>query len=82
MNFSEWLDSLCEPLYEVNDKPECPEGYKWNKKTLSCEPRTQKDDVSGGKNKDSSPENMSGFNVIGQTGMNGDGYAYGETNDN
>ena len=32
MNFSEWLESLEEPLYEVNDKPACPKGYKWDKK--------------------------------------------------
>ena len=82
MNFTEWLESLEEPLYEVNDRPACPPGYKWSKKAMSCVPRTPKDDVSNKRNKDSHPGNMSGFNVIGATGMNGDGYAYGEATKN
>ena len=79
MNYSEWLESLVESPFSVNDKPACPKGYKWDKKTMRCVPRSEKDDVSNKNNKDSKPENMSGFNVIGATGMNGDGYAYEES---
>lgn len=78
MNFSEWLDSLVDPLYEADGIPQCPPGYKFNKKTMRCEPKTEKDDVSGNKNKDSSPENGPGFNVIGSHGQNGQPYAYEE----
>ena len=84
MNFTEWKESLTEPLYEVNDKPACPPGYKWNKKLMMCTPRTEKDDVSTGSKKDNKPENGPSYGVIGATGMNGDGYAYAEpaTGDN
>ena len=78
MNFTEWLDSLTDPLYEANGVEMCPPGYKYNKKTMRCEPKTGKDDVSGSKKKDSNPENGPGFNVIGSHGMNGAPYAYEE----
>lgn len=78
MNFSEWLESLQDPIYEANGIPQCPPGYKFNKKTLRCEPKTERDDVSGGKKKDSSPDNGPGFNVIGSHGQNGAPYAYEE----
>ena len=79
MNFSEWCDSLTSPLYEKNDQPACPPGYRWDKKTMRCVPRTSKDDVTdGGNKKNSEPNNMPGFGVIGHTGLNGDGYALGE----
>ena len=78
MDYTEWLESLKDPLYEVNDQPACPKGYKWDKKTMRCVPRSEKDDVTNRNNKDSKPENMSGFNIIGATGVNGDGYAYEE----
>ena len=77
MNFTEWLESLEEPLYEVNDEPACPKGYKWSKKMKTCVPRTPKDDVSNKSDRDSHPRNMSGFNVIGAHGWYNDGYAYG-----
>ena len=78
MNFTEWLDSLCDPLYEADGNPECPLGYKWNKKTMRCEPRTEKDDVSKSKTKENHPDNGPGFNVIGSHGQNGAPYAYEE----
>ena len=78
MNFTEWLDSLTDPLYEANGLPECPPGYKWNKKTMACEPKTKKDNVASQDNKDSKPSNGPGFNVIGSHGQNGAPYAYEE----
>ena len=77
MHYSEWLESLVEPLHEVNDQPACPEGYKWNKKLGKCVPRSAKDDVTNKSDKDFHPSNMSGFNVIGAHGWHNDGYAYG-----
>ena len=78
MNFSEWKDSLCDPLYEVNDKPSCPKGYKWDKKTMMCVPKTAKDDVGAQGSKDRKPENGPGYNVLGSHGQNGAPYAYEE----
>ena len=80
MNFTEWKNSLQDPLYEVNDQPACPKGYKWDKKTMQCVPRTAKDDVTNKNSRDSEPGNGPGFNVIGHTGLNGDGYALGVSN--
>ena len=79
MNYSEWLDSLTDPLYEANGDKVCPPGYRYDKKTLRCVPRTKKDDVSADSGKkNSEPINMPSFGVIGHTGLNGDGYALGE----
>ena len=82
MNFSEWQESLCDPLYEADGEMQCPPGYKFNKKTMRCEPKSKKDDVTGGtNNKDRHPDNGPGFNVIGSHGMNGAPYAYEEPGD-
>jgi hypothetical protein len=78
INFTEWLDTLCDPLYEANDKPTCPKGYKWDSKTMMCVPKTPKDDVGAHNDKDRKPENGPGYNVIGSHGMNGAPYAYEE----
>ena len=78
MNYSEWLESLVESPFSVNDKPSCPPGYKWSKKIMSCVPKTEKDDVSSGGDKDRKPQNGPGYNVIGSHGQNGAPYAYEE----
>ncbi len=78
MNFTEWLDSLTDPLYEANGDMMCPPGYKYNSKTARCEPKTKKDDVSGSKSKEQHPDNGPGYRVIGSHGMNGAPYAYEE----
>ena len=80
MNFSEYLDSWVKPLFEADGEPQCPPGYKFDKKNLMCVPKTPKDDVrsrSKGK-KDMEPSNMPGFNSIGSHGQNGAPYAYEE----
>jgi len=75
MNFSEFLESLVDPLYEVKgDVPKCPPGYKWDTKTLRCIPKTDKDKIDANIGIDSSPENMPDFRVWGATGYDG-GYA-------
>lgn len=82
MNFTEWLDSLVEPLYESDGIPHCPPGYRFDKKNLMCVPKTQKDDVGEGQRgqakKDFEPGNGPTFNVIGTHGQNGQPYAYAE----
>ena len=78
MNYTEWLASLASPLYEADGVPQCPPGYKFNKKTLRCEPKSKKDDVMKNDSKDNKPENGPSFNVIGSHGMNGAPYAYEE----
>ena len=78
MNFTDWTDSLCDPLYEINGLPECPPGYKWDKKTMACVPKSDKDNVGKNNSKDRHPENGPGFNTIGSHGQNGAPYAYEE----
>lgn len=78
LDYTEWLNSLVEPIYEADGIPQCPPGYKFNKKTMRCEPKTEKDDVSGKNSKNSHPSNGPGFNVFGSHGMNGAPYAYEE----
>lgn len=82
MNFTEFVDAFCDPLYEAKGKlPKCPPGYKYNPQQMQCVPKTAKDDVRpNGGGKDSSPQNGPGYNVWGSTGVNGDGYAWAEKN--
>jgi len=80
MNFSEYCESLRDPLYCVEgETPKCPPGYRFDKKKMDCVPKTDKDSVSNdshGTNKDSSPANSPNFNVIGK--LPTQGYAYAE----
>ena len=79
MDYSEFLKSLRDPLYEVKGKiPQCPPGYRWDTKSMRCLPKTDKDKVSDQNPPDASPQNMAAFNVWGATGLNGDGYAIEE----
>lgn len=82
LNFTDFCNSFVDPLWEAEGGlPKCPPGYRYNKKTMQCEPKTDKDDVrvdKGGKT--SSPENSPKYNVWGATGINGDGYAWAERN--
>lgn len=58
--------------------PKCPEGYKYNRDTMRCEPKKDSDDVRGKMNK--SGGSSTGFTgkVIGSHGQNGAPPAYGE----
>ena len=83
MNFSEWCESLTEPIYEVKGAlPKCPPGYRYSVEQKQCVPKTEKDDVRNNKggSKESKPSNAPGYNVWGRTGINGDGYAWAEPN--
>ena len=83
LNFTEYLEAQCDPLYEVKGAlPKCPPGYRYSMEQKQCVPKTDKDDVrkDKGGGKDSHPSNGPGYNVWGRTGVNGDGYAYAEPN--
>lgn len=75
MNFSEFNESLRDPLFEKKgENPECPEGFKWNSKLGKCEPKVKQKknrENPGQKNLPDGPN----FRVWGHTGLNGDGYA-------
>jgi hypothetical protein len=75
MNFTEFVESLQEPLYEVKDKePKCPPGFIWDKDAKACVPdaKTRKG------NPGDPPPPMAEFGIWGATGLNGDGYALAE----
>jgi hypothetical protein len=80
MNFSEFCESLKDPLYEVlgkdNKMPMCPVGYKWNNMTMRCEPKTAKDGVQGPRD-GKMPHGQHHYNVIGSSGYDG-GWAFQE----
>ena len=79
MNFSEFLESLQNPLYEVKGKgPKCPGGHRWDKELKKCVP----DDSKRGENPGDKamPGPMTDYTVWGATGIDGDGYALAEDN--
>ena len=82
MNFTEFLESLEEPLYEKEgDTPKCPPGYRFDKGMMMCVPKTPKDKVGNGEkegNKDLKPGNGPGYNTWGSSGYDGAGYAWEE----
>lgn len=69
---------LAKMQLEAEVIPQCPPGYKFNKKNLRCEPISPKHSVTGN-GKDSHPQNGPGYGVIGSHGMNGEPYAYEES---
>ena len=78
--FTDFIDELKAPLYEKEgDIPKCPPGYRWDKETVMCVPKSKKDAVSDGySSKELKPGNNPGYNVWGASGYNGDGYAFEE----
>lgn len=77
MNFSEFLDSIQDPIYEEKGKePKCPGGHKWDEKLKKCVPgEGKKGDTKG---EQELPDPLASFDVWGATGLNGDGYAMEE----
>ncbi|AEC53077.1 hypothetical protein SCRM01_131c [Synechococcus phage S-CRM01] len=72
MNFSEFLEAIEYPNYQIEGKtPKCKKGYRWDKNIGGCIP-------IGSKTKDTkvdeTPPDIEGYNVIGSNGMDG-GYA-------
>lgn len=71
LNFSEWLDASSEPQYTVEGKkPKCAEGMKWDKTLQTCVPIAKS--TEGDKE---CPNAVGGYETIGATGLDGDGYA-------
>ena len=74
MDFTEFLEAMEEPLYEVKGmKVECPKGTKYDKDTNTCVPVGNK--TSENPNQKELTKAVGGYNVWGATGLNGDGYA-------
>ena len=82
MNFSEFLDSAVHPLYEKEGEvPKCPPGYKYDVKLVMCVPKTKKDSIGNEQktsDKDLKPGSGSSYNVWGNSGYDGAGYAWEE----
>ena len=80
MDFSEFLESIQDPVYEEKGKePKCPGGHKWDKKLKKCVPgEGKKNDTKGDQE---IPDPLASFDVWGATGLNGDGYAMEESLD-
>lgn len=79
MNFSEFCESLSEPLYEKKGETKCKSGYTYNKKLGKCVPEVDGKNRAGENPGDKTlPGGYGSFNVWGATGLNGDGYALEE----
>ena len=79
--FTDYVDNMVTPLYEKEgDLPKCPPGYRYDKNTMMCVPKSQKDAVSDRQkygDKDLKPGNNAGYNTFGNSGYAG-GYAFEE----
>lgn len=74
MNFSEFNEAMKAPLFEKKGEgPQCPDGYKWNKKLGRCVPGKLRD--KGENPGDKYRSHNGNYNVWGATGIDGDGYA-------
>ena len=72
MNFTEFLESIDDARYQVEEQtPKCKKGYKWDKNIGGCIPIGAPKDKE---EKRTTPDEMGGYNVIGSNGMDG-GYA-------
>ena len=80
MNFTEFCDAMVSPLYEKEGElPRCPPGWIFDKQQMMCVPKANKDKVGVEQNaRDLKPSDGAPYNVIGRSGMNGDGYAMEE----
>ena len=82
MNFTEFLESATRPLYEKEGEvPKCPPGYKYDVEMKMCVPKSKKDSIGDGQksgNKDMKPGNGAGYNVWGNSGYSGAGFAWEE----
>ena len=82
MNFTEFLESAVKPLYEKEGEvPKCPPGYRYDAKLVMCVPKTKKDSIGNEQktsDKDLKPGSGSSYNVWGNSGYDGAGYAWEE----
>lgn len=76
MDFSEFCESLEDPIYVGEEKVTCRKGYKYDKKLGKCVPEANsKTSHTQNPGESQLPEPLGGWNTWGATGMNGDGYA-------
>ncbi len=62
-----------QPEEDKDKKIGCPKGYKWDKKTMRCVPKSEKDSVGGKEGTGGAPS----YRVWGNSGYDG-GYAWEE----
>ena len=62
-----------------DEKIGCPKGYRWDKKTMRCVPKSDKDSVDANKGGQKTSGPSAGYRVWGNTGYDG-GYAWEEPN--
>jgi hypothetical protein len=76
MNFSEFCESMQDPLFEKKgEEPTCEAGYTWNKKLGKCVPDRHKNHAGENPGDRNLPNPLGGYDVWGSTGIDGDGYA-------
>ena len=79
MDFSEFCESLEDPIYVGEEKVTCRKGFKYDKKLGKCVPEANTQTTNKQNPGESQlPEPLGGWNTWGATGMNGDGYALEE----
>jgi hypothetical protein len=80
--FTDFCDAATQPLYEKEGEvPKCPPGYKYDVEMKMCVPKTNKDSIGKDQkygNKDMKPGNGAGYNVWGNSGYSGAGFAWEE----
>ena len=82
MNFSDFCESLSDPLYVEEDKVQCKPGFKYDKKLGKCVPAANMKTTSSQNEGDKLlPDPLGGWDTWGATGIDGDGYAMEEETD-
>ena len=80
--FTDFCDAATQPLYEKEGEvPKCPPGYKYDPEMKMCVPKTNKDSIGKDQkygNKDMKPGNGANYNVWGNSGYSGAGFAWEE----
>ena len=79
MNFSDFCESLSDPLYVEEGKVQCKPGFKYDKKLGKCVPAANMKTTSSQNEGDKLlPDPLGGWDTWGATGIDGDGYAMEE----
>lgn len=76
MDFSQFCDSLEDPLYIEEEKVKCKSGYKYDEKLKKCVPTANTKQTRTQNVGDKSiPDPLMGWDTWGASGIDGDGYA-------
>ena len=78
MDFSKFCESMEDPIKEeAGKKPTCRDGYVYDKMLKKCIPAANAATTNkAGRDQKAIPDPIEGWNTIGATGLNGDGYAF------